>query len=59
MKILIIFYVTFFILSVISALMSKPNSRVQKISLEIVVGLIGVAIIGLLAYWLVSSALNV
>lgn len=39
----------------ISALMSRPNSRVQKISLEIVKGLIGFAIIILLMYWLVSS----
>lgn len=32
--------------------MSKPNSRVQKISLEIVNGLIGMVVAILLAYWL-------
>lgn len=55
MKILIIFFAVVLIIALLSALMSKPNSRVQKISLEIVKGLIGFAIIILLMYWLVSS----
>lgn len=51
MKVLIMSYVTFMILSLLSALISKPHSRVQKISIEIIKGLIGVAIAILLAYW--------
>ena len=56
MKITIIVFVIFLIIPILSALMSKPNSRVQKISLEIVKGLIVFAIICLLISWLVSSA---
>lgn len=56
MKITIIVFVIFLIIPILSALMSKPNSRVQKISLEIVKGLIIFAIICLLVSWLVSSA---
>lgn len=55
MKILIIVFAVVLTIALLSALMSRPNSRVQKISLEIVKGLIGFAIIILLMYWLVSS----
>lgn len=55
MKITIIVFAVVLIIALLSALMSRPNSRVQKISLEIVKGLIGFAIISLLMYWLVSS----
>lgn len=35
--------------------MSKPNSRAQKISLEIIKALIGCAIAIILAYWVACS----
>jgi hypothetical protein len=57
MKILIIVFAVVLIIALLSALMSRPNSRVQKISLELVKGLIGLAIISLLMYWLVSSVI--
>lgn len=57
MKILIIVFSVVLIIALLSALMSRPNSRVQKISLEIVKGLIGFAIFCLFMYWLISSVL--
>ncbi len=57
MKILIIVFAVVLIIALLSALMSRPNSRVQKISLEIVKGLIGFAIFCLFMYWLISSVL--
>lgn len=55
MKITIIAFVVLLIIPLLSALMSRPNSRVQKISLEIFRGILGFAIIVSLLYWFVTS----
>lgn len=52
MKILIIVFAVMLVITLLTALMSEPNSRVQRISIEIIKGIIGSVIAILLAYWL-------
>lgn len=59
MKIIIIVCVTSLILSLSTALLSKPHSKVQKISIEIIEVVLGCVIAILLSYLLATIIIEI